>query len=151
MSDEFKFARFEALSEMNRDELALLATFIVAKTFKDGEEIISKDSKTSNLMFIFSGKVKIYRTFPNGGTFAQTINANEIFGEVAFIDQQGRSASGVAVGATEIGMFDYEHFEVIKKQDPVFGMKLLLQISKLLAGKVRSVNNKLDTLLGQIL
>ncbi len=150
MSDEFKLARFKGLSDLTQDELKLLATFLSCRTYQDGEEILG-DTAGSSLKLVFSGRVKIYRTFPNGGTFASFVEPNEMFGEVAFADQQGRTAHAVAVGETEIGKFDYHHFEVIKKQDPVFGMKFLLQLSKLLAGKYRALNQKLDAILGQIL
>ena len=150
MSEEFKLARFRDLSDLTQEELKLLYTFLSFRTFKDGEEVLA-DSSGCSLELIFSGRVKIYRTFPNGGTFASFVEANEIFGEVAFADQQGRSAKGVAVGETEIGTFDYQHFDVIMKQDPVFGMKFLLQLSKILARKYRALNQKLDAILGQIL
>ncbi len=142
-----KLGDFPMLSEFKIQELRQLAAFLEVKTYKDGECILGEHNPNSSLLFIFSGEVRVFRNFPRGGSFALTIGKNEIFGEVAFADQKGRMASASAIGEAQIGAFPYEHFEVIKKQDPVFGMKLLMQLLKLLAGKFRFVNKQLDNLL----
>jgi len=146
MSIQRKLSEFEILQDFSADELKLLSTFIEVKEYKDDEEIIGKDSETSCLLFVFSGKVKIVRKLSGGCISSSQLGKNEIFGEVAFADQKGRSASAISIGDTEIGSFLYEHFEIIKKQDPVFGMKLLMQLMKLLAKNFRNLSKKIDSI-----
>ncbi|HNV72673.1 MAG TPA: cyclic nucleotide-binding domain-containing protein, partial [Candidatus Ozemobacteraceae bacterium] len=149
MSLEQKLGDFEILKDFTTKELKLMATFMETRDYADGEEIIGKDNANHSLFFILSGKVRIYRNFSGGASFSTQIGTKEVFGEVAFADQQGRTALAEAVGAVEIALFDYDHFNIIKKQDPVFGMKLLLELLKLLATKFRVVNKKLDSIFSQ--
>jgi CRP-like cAMP-binding protein len=140
---------FEVLQDFTEQEMRLLATFIDEKEYEDGQLIIDEKGQSSHLYFIFSGKVKIFRTLTRNTEILTTLGENDIFGEVAFADQQPRSASVSSIGKTQVGAFAYEHFEVIKKQDAVFGMKLLMQLLKVLAKKFRMVNQSLDGLLKQ--
>lgn len=144
MALEQKLSGFEVLKEFTPKEIKTLATFIEVNKYEDGEEIIGKDTQTTSLLFILSGKVRINRSFAGGGIFMTQLGSKEVFGEVAFADQKERTASALSIGKSEIGAFDYAHFAIIKKQDAVFGMKLLQELMRLLASKFRAVNKKLD-------
>ncbi len=146
MSLDQRLGDFDLLKDFTSKELALLATFMETTVYENGDEIIGKDNKAASLLFILSGKVRVYRNFAGGASFTTTLGANDVFGEVAFADQQGRTAMAEAVGKTEIAGFDYSHFNVIKKQDAVFGMKLLMALMKMLATRFRAVNKKLDSI-----
>ncbi len=141
-----RLRNFRDLAEFTDAELRLLANFMEEKEYKDGEQIIDEKGHSTSLLFVMSGKVIISRKLSANTMLTTTLDEHAIFGEVAFADRLPRTAGATALGTTLIGSFGYEHFEIIKRQDAVFGMKLLMQLLKGLAQKFRQVNNGLDLL-----
>jgi len=131
--------------------LRQLATFIEEVEFEDEAKILDEKSESKSLFLILSGKVKILRSISGKASILTKLGATDVFGEVAFADQGPRSASAYADGKAEIGIFSFDHFEIIKKQDPVLGMKFLMQLMRALAQKFRAVNKSLDGLLKSVL
>lgn len=134
---------FDIFADFSDNELRQFATFVEEATFSDGQVIVDDAHGGNSLYFLLAGKVQLVRKF-NKANLNTTLAGNVVFGEVAFADQGPRSATICAEGDAEIGIFAYDHFEVIKKQSPALGMKFLLQIMKTLAGKFRVVNKTLD-------
>ena len=81
--------------------------------------------------------------------FSTVFVAPAVIGEVAFGDQLPRPVVATAIGKVELATFCFEHFEIIKKQDPVFGMKLLTQLLRSLAKKFRATGKMLELVLQQ--
>lgn len=145
MSVKTFLREFELLHEFVETELHLLSTFIEERDFEDGEIIIGEKDSSRALYFVLQGKVRIHRELGGGRANLQHIlEAREIFGEVAFSDGKGRTANVTAQGNVKLGVFEFEHFDVIKNQDPVFGMKLLMQVSRTLATKFRILNSSIE-------
>jgi len=144
MSVVRELREFVSLENFTDEDLCFLDTFIEEKIYKDGDLIIQENSPTTDLMFILSGKTCVERVLGKNTRMLTTIGCYNIVGEVAFGDQKPRTANVVAVGETRIGVLRYADFDRIKNQDPVFGMKLLMQLLKIVAGKFRQVNKGLD-------
>ena len=77
------------------------------------------------MYFILNGRVNIYRAIVGTSNFITILEKNDVFGEIAFVDQQYRSASVNALDATTVAKFEYSHFDVIQSQSQVIGIKLL--------------------------
>ncbi len=126
------------------EELRVLADFTEEQNFKEGEIIFNEQSPTTAVYFILHGRVTIYRSLMGCSNFITILEKNDIFGEVAFVDQQARSAAANALDDTQVAKFNYDHFDVIQKQNPVIGMKLLKALMKELTQKFRAVNAGID-------
>lgn len=145
MALESKLKEFKMLRGFLDGDFKLLSTFIEEREYKDGETIIGEKDSSRALYFILDGKVRIHRELGDGrAVFQHILEAGGIFGEVAFSDGCGRTASVNALGSVHLGIFEFEHFDIIKKQDPVFGMKFLMQVSKTLATKFRLLNGSIE-------
>ncbi len=131
-------------NEFTNDDLELLTTFMEEVSFAEGEPIFSEQSPTTAVYFILSGRVTIYRSLVGASNFITILEKNDVFGEIAFVDQQYRSASANALDATSVARFDYGHFDVIQNQSPVLGIKLLKSIIKEITRKFRAVNSNID-------
>ncbi len=144
-----KLGQFELLQDFNENELRTLATFTTEKSFKAGETMIERGDPSIELVFILSGKVKATFDYVDRPSFSTILEAPSLIGEVAFGDQLPRPVIAVAVGDVDIAVFPFDHFEIIKKQDPAFGMKFLTQLLKSLAKKFRSTGKMLEQVLKQ--
>jgi len=132
------------VSEFTSEELDLLTTFMEEATYNDGQPIFGEQSPTTAVYFILSGRVTIYRAIVGASNFITILEKNDIFGEIAFVDQQYRSASANALDATTVAMFEYSHFDVIQNQSPLLGLKLLKAIIREITRKFRAVNSNID-------
>lgn len=140
---------FDLLQDFTDDELKLLTTFVEEHSFQDGDAIIDPKKPGNDLVFILKGQVKISSAGQGRANVFSVLEGPCLLGELSFADQQPRSANATAVGAVEAVSFSYDHFQIIKAQNSVFGMKLLMELLKSLAKKFRATNINLDAALGQ--
>ena len=91
---------------------------IVGETvnFPDGGVVFIKGDHGSAAYLVRDGKVEIRES----GRVVETMARGEILGEMALIDSEPRSASGVAVGATELAVIDKAAFHKLVRDDPDF-------------------------------
>jgi len=131
-------------NEFSNDDLELMTTFMEEVSFGEGEPIFSEQSPTTAVYFILSGRVTIYRALVGASNFITILEKNDVFGEIAFVDQQYRSASANALDATTLAKFEYSHFDVIQNQSPALGIKLLKAIVREITRKFRAANSNID-------
>ncbi len=131
-------------NDFTDDELHVLSNFTEEQNFHEGETILTEQSPTTAVYFILHGRVTIFRSLMGCSNFLTILEKNDIFGEVAFADQQARSAAANALDDTAVARFNYDHFDVIQKQNPVIGMKLLRSLMRELTQKFRAVNSGID-------
>lgn len=82
-----------------------------AKHFKVGEIIFNEGDPAGSVFLIDKGKVEIQKITDGQTVTLATLGWNEIFGEMALIDQSPRSASAVAIEDTWAYMLDKDVFE----------------------------------------
>jgi CRP-like cAMP-binding protein len=140
---------FELLQDFSDEELQLLATFMEEHTFQDGEKVIDITHPSTDLLFVLKGQIKISSGGQGRANVFSLLEGPCLLGELSFADQQPRSANAAAVGTVEAVSFSYDHFQIIMKQNSVFGMKFLLELLKSLAKKFRATNLNLDAAMGQ--
>lgn len=110
-----------------------------AKNFKDGQIIFLEFEPGDKFYLIQEGKVKIAKI---SGDIEKTIDIlpkGEVFGEMAVLEAQPRSASAIAVGETRLLEFTKENFESLIKMNPAFGIKLL----KVFANRIISAKRRM--------
>lgn len=139
-----KFRDNPFFRDFSEDELKILADFTEEQSYIEGETIFNEASPTTAVYFILHGRVSIYRALMGHSNFLTILEKNDIFGEVAFADQQARTASASALDDVLVAKFAYEHFDVIQNQSPVIGMKLLKAILREVTQKFRAVNAGID-------
>ena len=71
-----------------------------------------------------------------GNTVIDTLQPGGIFGEMALIDQQPRSASAIAKTDCKLIRVDEKRFTYLVQQTPRFALELL----RLIAGRLRRMN-----------
>jgi CRP/FNR family cyclic AMP-dependent transcriptional regulator len=99
--------------------------------FADGGVVFIKGDSGDFAYVVVSGQVDIR----HGGHIVEAMLAGELFGEMALIDSEPRSASAVAVGPTELAVIDRPFFERLIREEPAFAMKIM----RLMARRLRAM------------
>src|SRR5580704_14138278 len=76
-----------------------------------GSKIFSKGSPGRSMMAILSGSIRISAPSPTGHNIVLTLlNAGEVFGEIALIDGQDRTADATATADCQLLVLDHRDF-----------------------------------------
>jgi CRP-like cAMP-binding protein len=118
------------------------------RKFKKGQIIFSEDSEGDGMYIIESGKVRVYKTA--GGKEKKeielcTLGPKGMFGEMAMIDDNPRSASVQAVAPTVCTVITRNTFEVQLEHIPTWMVSMI----KILVLRLRETNDKLRTIIEQ--
>ena len=99
---------------------------------KAGEKIFSEGDEAKELYVIQKGRVGIQQ----GNRLLDTLEENDIFGEMALIDPAPRSASAVAVTDAALVPISKKQFLTLVSRAPTFA----LDVMAVLARRLRSAN-----------
>jgi CRP/FNR family cyclic AMP-dependent transcriptional regulator len=108
------------------DALDQLCRYAKHSTLKRGATIFSKGDPGNSLYAVISGTVKISISSADGrNAILNLIGAGEIFGEVAVLDGQARTADATANTNCEIFIIDRREFLPFVRSQPVLAMKFI--------------------------
>jgi CRP-like cAMP-binding protein len=105
---------------------------IDAQSFKAGSVIFREGDEARDLFVIKSGQVRIQI----GNRTVTELAADSIFGEMALIDNEPRSATAVAVTDVELVAVSEKQFLFLVSQTPYFALKVM----RVLAQRLRVTN-----------
>ena len=105
---------------------------IEARTFKAGSIIFREGDEASELFVIKSGRVRVQI----GNRTIRELGAESIFGEMALIDSEPRSATVTAITDVELVPVSEKQFLFLVSQTPYFALKVM----RVLAQRLRVTN-----------
>ena len=94
--------------------------------FADGGVVFIKGDPGDHAYVVASGRVEIRE----GGRVIEVMEVGELFGEMALIDSEPRSASAVAVDRTELVVIDRQTFERLVREEEEFAVKVMRLMSR---------------------
>ena len=111
--------------------LSLFRSFENYKTVAKGEIIFDKGDPGDVMYVVKSGKVSLVK----GDTVLEVVDANGVFGEMALVDSEPRSARAVAASDCELIPVDPKWFYFMVEQTPFFARHVM----KVMADRLRRV------------
>jgi CRP/FNR family transcriptional regulator, cyclic AMP receptor protein len=115
-------------------------------TLKRGATIVSKGDPGNSLIAVISGTVKMSVSSPDGrSAIFNLIGAGEVFGEIAVLDGQARTADATANTNCEIFVIDRREFLPFVRNHPALAMKFI----ELLCAKLRWTSDQVEQLILQ--
>lgn len=103
--------------------------------FRSGEEVFREGDRGDNAYIVASGEIRISRQRENGDTLTLAhLSRGSLFGELALIDEESRSATATATCDCELIALDRRSFLTQLKSQPA----LALQLFKVFATRIRS-------------
>ena len=126
-------------STFTYEEIALLM-FCADNISCHRDEMIFREGDMGRQFFaIRKGKVKIRKE--KSGTVLATLGPGEVFGEMAVLDNQPRSASAIAASETELFAFDGHR---LLDDFPHLSVKLLRYLARELSRRLREADMLID-------
>lgn len=130
-------------------QLAGVADLFEEAAYPAGARIIEQDSLGDRLYIIISGEVEIrvWRSASGEENEESTLIAlgrGEHFGEMELLDTQRRSASAVAVQATETLELTNMGLYAVFQRDPDAFRLIVMNIARELSRKLRAANRELS-------
>lgn len=141
-SDKVDLLREQGLSAQ---ELRLLATYSVEETFAGNTLIFAEGDRGDSLYIVVDGSVRISRMVPGSGEECLAVlGRGEVFGEMALIDDQLRSADARAhTGGCTVFSVNRALLEEVLSMDPDAAAQFLGLLCRLLCRRLRAMNERL--------
>jgi CRP/FNR family cyclic AMP-dependent transcriptional regulator len=132
--------------DLEPEALDQLCRYAKHATLKRGATICSKGDPGSSLFAVISGTVKISISSTEGrNAILNFIGAGEIFGEVAVLDGQARTADAIANTNCEIFIIDRREFLPFVRSQPTLAMKFI----ELLCTRLRATSDQVEQVILQ--
>jgi CRP/FNR family transcriptional regulator, cyclic AMP receptor protein len=129
------------LGQLPADILEQLSAYVARRRVERGATIFAKGDPGQGLMALVRGSVRI--SLPGAGgreVVLNRIGAGEVFGEMALLDGQARSADATAIEDCELLIVDRRNLLHLMHQQPEVAVKLL----EVLCARVRRANEHVE-------
>jgi CRP/FNR family transcriptional regulator, cyclic AMP receptor protein len=138
------FERHFLFGKLSNQEIDTLLAFSRVEKYPAGREIYAKGSPGDSMMAVLRGSVKMSSVSAEGKEIVLNImNAGEIFGEIALLDGEERSADAVAVTDCELLVLHRRDFMPILEKDADICLILL----KILCQRLRQTSEQVEDVL----
>ncbi|MBL8033677.1 MAG: Crp/Fnr family transcriptional regulator [Leptospiraceae bacterium] len=107
---------------------ALFSKF--GKQFNTGEIIFCEFEPGNSFYLIQTGRVKISKVVKDKEKTMDILSVGDIFGEMAILEEQPRSATATAIEPVTVLHFDRDNFVSMMMSQPQLAFKLLVVFSK---------------------
>ena len=147
MPEPSELKKIKILSHLSASDLDKLVAVAEEKRFAAGEIIFEEGVEQDSLFIILSGKVLISKATQSGDRKSiTTLGAGSFFGEMALFDDFVRSATASASGEVSALEISKSAFMQFLSSDAAAASKLMLEIMRTVAPRIRQTNDELVAL-----
>lgn len=123
----------ELLKGLSDEEVAELERRCTWRRFKNGEQVIDRNSDSRDVLFAVEGNIQIVNYSASGREIAYaTVRQGGYFGELAAIDGQPRSASAVAQGACVLAQIAPSVFLDFVASHPTVAQQVMERLARII-------------------
>lgn len=108
--------------------------------YEAGEVVIRRGDPADSLFVLLKGRIETVLPRPAGGEVVAHVPEGQSFGEMGILD--GPSRSGYCVAAEEAIVLEIDAKVLLHQHNPIQA-KILAKIATLLAGRLRTINEKI--------
>jgi CRP-like cAMP-binding protein len=131
--------------QMTAEEVLKINQVAVVQIYAPGDEVFNEGDPATAMFVIRYGSVRIFQNSKdNDKVEVALLGTGSHFGEMAFIDQEPRSASAITVEKTELVRLDYEKLKEVLQKHPVIAVKFFESLSHFLCGRLRITTKDLS-------
>lgn len=123
--------------ELSTKEMDLVNGIAKLESYNPGDEIFMEGDKALALYVIKFGTVKVQHSGKNDRVDVATLGTGSHFGEMAFIDNEKRSASVVAVEKADIVKIEFPDLQKLLDANPAVAVKVYRAMAHFLCGRLR--------------
>jgi CRP-like cAMP-binding protein len=139
---EFPFGQLDVLANLTESELAVLRETLERRAYRKGD-IVFREGDTSDELYVIargSASVRLRLAGTERETRLITFSPGTVFGELALLDQEARSATVEADEELVCYVLTRTSFERLTKLYPAVAIKLLTNLGRELSGRLRRAN-----------
>ena len=132
-------ARVPLFSELSREELERISRVSVARSFPAGVRVFHEGDHSDACYLVRKGDLRVTREHPDGRAIAlATLGAGDIFGELAMLDGEARSASVETLTDSELLALPAADVRRLLADHPGISVKLIAALTK----RLRETNER---------
>lgn len=139
---EFPFGRLDVLAGMNDEELAAIKNAMERRAYKKGD-ILFREGDISDELYVIakgSASVRLRLSGAERDTRLITFSPGTMFGELALLDQEARSATVESDDDLVCYVLTRRQFEKLTTEHSTVAIKLLANLGRELSGRLRRAN-----------
>jgi len=126
-------ANIDLFSTLAPESLAALALRCRCRKFSRDENVVLHHEESNEVFFILSGRVRVSLFSPSGKEISfRDLTAGELFGELAAIDGQLRSANVIALADTSVAVLSSDAFWEVLRTEPEVSGHLIKRLAQLI-------------------
>jgi CRP/FNR family transcriptional regulator, cyclic AMP receptor protein len=111
---------------LDAEHLDRLCTYATTRTYARGTTLFTKGDPGTSLFAVCSGTIRIGVPSPDGrDAVFNLIREGEIFGEIALLDGQPRTADATAMTNCELMVIDRRDFVTLVRSQPEIALKII--------------------------
>ncbi len=130
----------QMVAGLPEDVLQQLTAQCAWRSYRAGQQIISREARDRQVYMIVAGRVRVAVYSANGREVAfRDVGAGSVFGEIAAIDGEPRSANVEALEASTIASMPPQLFWQLLENHPV----VMKHVVRTLAATIRSLSERL--------
>ena len=132
-----EMSQVRLLNQLPPEEIHALAPYVSKRFYKQGSTIITQGDPGDSLFIVESGEVDILDEKNHSQKIA-TLYADDVFGEMALVTGEPRSATAIAVVDTTVWLILKEHFDRLMRISP----KILDAVKTLVEKRILDLQRK---------
>ena len=138
----FPLGDFDLFAGLSRDEVEILAGYLIPVRFDAGTVVFKEGDEGFGAFLITGGvaSVTLHQLDRRRPIRLVTFSPGTIFGEMALLDGEPRSATVVADTALDCYEFRATHFERLKESHPHIAIRLLSNLASVSSLRLRRAN-----------
>lgn len=142
MEGEFPLTHFDVLAGMTPAELATMKALLERRVYAGGEIVFREGDEGKELFMIAKGNASVRIRLPgvNRNVRLVTFAPGTVFGELALLDQEARSATVEADEELVCYVLPYARFTGLAAGHPAIAIKLLANLGRELSARLRRAN-----------
>lgn len=146
--DEFPFGQLDVFAGMSEEELASLSAMLTRQVYRKGDAVFRQGDTSRELYIIAKGSASARLRLPGNGreTRLITFAAGTVFGEIALLDQEARSATIEADDDLVCYVLDHAAFEILGREHPQAAIRVLANLGRELGARLRRANRTIQEL-----
>lgn len=136
----------QLLPDASDDEWAALLKHTRRRSFGPGDAVVTAGAPDRSIYIIIHGRLEVLVAHGRRGyRRVAVIGAGSVIGELSFFDGGGRSALVRAATPAELAELSPAEFDALAFANPTLARKLLLDLGRILAKRLRAVQQAAST------
>jgi CRP-like cAMP-binding protein len=128
---------------MKDEQIFRLSRFARIDEFHNGDYVFREEDRSMDFYVVKSGRIEIRKDTPFGPQILGALTADQIFGEMNFIDRIHRSSDAMSVEESAAYTFSFSALDQMMDEDKEIAVGLHWAFWRSLSEKVRDANEQL--------